>query len=949
VAVGNRWTGGSGAGSQFALARVNPGSQTPAPALDPVSDTGASSADGITADDTPTFRLTGPPGSYFRLFRGGALVSGAYHAGTTITLPAQAQGTHDYTAVAVDAAGNSTGESAAATVSIDRAAPAAAVTPVSPDPRTASVSSIAIHLSEAVRGFGLGDLRLTRDGGSSNLLTSAQSLTTPDGKAFTLSGLSAVTAAAGEYVLTMVAAGSGVADVAGNALAADATEAWQNEGGGTTVALRAAADAYVRDGAYAAQNFGGATALLVKRSRNLGNSRETYLRFGLAGVGDVTGGTLRLFGRSNASTESVGVALHAVSNTGWSETGLTWNGKPASGTSPLAGTTVAGTTGRWYEFDVGTYLQQQRAAGATAVAFALKPTATTDAQASFASDENAVDRPQLVVHHRAAVSQAIVLSTQSLSVPEGGSASFTVRLAARPDTDVTVGVARQSGDADLTGGGAFAFDAGNWDTPRTVTISAAADADAANGSAVFAASAAGLEAKLVTATEADDDAATPATLRAAADAYVRDGTYAAQNFGAAGELVVKRSVNVGNTRETYLRFDIGGFAGVDAATLRLFGYSNSSTQNVGVALYTAQNTTWSENGLTWDNRPATAATALRSTTVAGKAAVWYEFDVGDHVRQQRATGATAVTFVLKATGATDAQALFSSDETAATRPQLVVAPAASVPQALVLSTPTVNVTEGGTAQFTVALAAAPAGPVTVTTARHSGDGDLTVATGGSLVFTAANWSVPQAVTIAAAHDADALHGSATFAVSAPALATKTVTATEVDDEAPAAVTLAPAADAYVRDGSYASVNFGAAAQLQVKNVGTSYNRETYLRFDLSRVTAVASATLRLYGKLDNTTAPSVAFQVYSSGNTTWGESTLTWANRPAAGGTSWASGTVVGTTAKWYQADLTTLLQQEKAAGATAVTLVIKTSATTNATVLFDSDEGTNGPELIVT
>ena len=61
----------------------------------------------------------------------------------------------------------------------------------------------------------------------------------------------------------------------------------------------AAADAYVRDGTYAGQNFGTATDLVVKRSATLGNTRETYLRFGLSGLGDVVDGKLRLFGRSS--------------------------------------------------------------------------------------------------------------------------------------------------------------------------------------------------------------------------------------------------------------------------------------------------------------------------------------------------------------------------------------------------------------------------------------------------------------------------------------------------------------------------------------------------------------------------------------------------------------------------------------------------------------------------
>jgi hypothetical protein len=101
--------------------------------------------------------------------------------------------------------------------------------------------------------------------------------------------------------------------------------------------------------------------------------------------------------------------------------------------------------------------------------------------------------------------------------------------------------------------------------------------------------------------------------------------------------------------------------------------------------------------------------------------------------------------------------------------------------------------------------------------------------------------------------------------------------------------------------------------------------------------------------LDNTSAAAgVKFSVHASSNATWDESTVNWNNRPAADSAVLASGTVVGTTGKWYELDLTSFLQQQKAAGATSVTLVLKSAVTSNATILFDSDEGANRPELMV-
>lgn len=162
------------------------------------------------------------------------------------------------------------------------------------------------------------------------------------------------------------------------------------------------------------------------------------------------------------------------------------------------------------------------------------------------------------------------------------------------------------------------------------------------------------------------------------------------------------------------------------------------------------------------------------------------------------------------------------------------------------------------------------------------------------------------------------------------------------------VTLNSPADAYVRDGSYAGSNFGTAGQLQVKAASASYNRETYLRFDLSSVAAVSTAKLRLYGKLDNTHATSAGFRVFNSANTTWAEGGVTWNAKLASGTTIRGSGTVSGTTAKWYEVDLTTFLKAEKTAGRNVVTLVLKASAASAATIVFDSDEATNRPQLLV-
>jgi glucose/arabinose dehydrogenase len=102
--------------------------------------------------------------------------------------------------------------------------------------------------------------------------------------------------------------------------------------------------------------------------------------------------------------------------------------------------------------------------------------------------------------------QNLIVSPTSLTVDEGSTATFTVRLAAAPSSNVTVNVARSSGDSDVTVNPAtLTFTPSNWSTPQTVTVSAAQDADSTNDGATITCSSTGLTSQNVTVTVRDDD------------------------------------------------------------------------------------------------------------------------------------------------------------------------------------------------------------------------------------------------------------------------------------------------------------------------------------------------------------------------------------------------------------------------------------------------------------
>jgi subtilisin family serine protease len=157
-----------------------------------------------------------------------------------------------------------------------------------------------------------------------------------------------------------------------------------------------------------------------------------------------------------------------------------------------------------------------------------------------------------------------------------------------------------------------------------------------------------------------------------ADSYVRDG-HATTNFGTAATMETKLSSAAGTQRLAYLRFDLGATAAT-TAKLRLFGtLSATSTAKLKAQVFASGDTTWSETGITWNNRPATTGSALDEVTLANSTTgQWYEWDVSAFVRAQQANGRTSVTLVIKHSTVSTTYAKWNSRENAANQPQLLV-------------------------------------------------------------------------------------------------------------------------------------------------------------------------------------------------------------------------------------------------------------------------------------
>ncbi|UCG48098.1 MAG: right-handed parallel beta-helix repeat-containing protein [Phycisphaerales bacterium] len=114
--------------------------------------------------------------------------------------------------------------------------------------------------------------------------------------------------------------------------------------------------------------------------------------------------------------------------------------------------------------------------------------------------------------------QGIVLSTHSIVVDEGGSATFEAALAMDPGGTIEVHVGWASGDGDIgvVSPDVLLFNSLNYGASQTVTLDAAEDADYLNGSALIRLSGPGLNTTGLWATEWDNDV--PKTIYVDSDA-----------------------------------------------------------------------------------------------------------------------------------------------------------------------------------------------------------------------------------------------------------------------------------------------------------------------------------------------------------------------------------------------------------------------------------------------
>ena len=395
---------------------------------------------------------------------------------------------------------------------------------------------------------------------------------------------------------------------------------------------------------------------------------------------------------------------------------------------------------------------------------------------------------------------ALVIFPSPLRVDEGTSATYTVELLAEPAGDVTVEISGHD-NSDVSLGATtltLTFSAATWETAQTVTVTAAHDGDAANDNVTLTHAAAGGDyavSAVLAVIVADDDAGLvidPPSALSVPEGETATYTVALAALPA-GDVTVEVSghsgtdVSVGATTLT-LTFSTATWATAQTVTVTAAEDDANAVDDVVTLTHAATGGDYDvsadltvtvaddDAGLVIDPSALSVpegASAMYTVKLAAlpsaDVTVTVSGDVGTDVSVSDApltlmfsTATWAVAQTVTVTAAEDAD--IADDVVtlmhAATGggygvTQDLVVTVADDDAVLVIEPSPLSVPEGGTAMYTVALAALPSGEVTVTV---SGDVGSDVSVGGApLMFSAATWAVAQTVTVTAADDPDAVH------------------------------------------------------------------------------------------------------------------------------------------------------------------------------------------------
>ncbi|XMO85832.1 DNRLRE domain-containing protein [Algibacter sp. AS12] len=665
----------------------------------------------------------------------------------------------------------------------------------------------------------------------------------------------------------------------------------------STVEFEPLADAYVRGGTYDDDNFGNDTLLVNKQVTNDDFKRESFLKFDLSSVsGTVVSAKLRMTTSTVGGSTNTGdnITIKSVSNDAWTESGIEWVNKPQENISVVdkidETATLSGQTAEW---DISSYIQSELELNKQQTSLHVSTKETTSSISFYSKDHtNASQRPVLVLEFAAPTLQFD--SSISNGIESNSSVNIPVSLSSASSSVVevdytVVGTAKGTGPGkDYTlANGTLTIPVNQLSANISIT-NIVDDSDIEEDETIIITLLNPDNANLVnnvlhTYIIVDND---ETSYNSSEDSYVRDGSYANDNYGNQSELIIKQG-GTDFLRESFLKFDLSSVNGtVISAKLRMTLSAvgtNEDTSNIIIKSIDDNDDDWDEGTITWNNKPDENNKEVAITEIigfaSGETAKW---DLTKYIQSELDEDPQKEVSIHLSSDVTQSNIKFHSQESsnAALRPVLV----------LEIAQPKIefeNVISSGLESVSsfdipVILSSVSGSNVTVDytvtgTATNTGSGkDYTLAN-GTLTISAGQSS--SNIVISNIIDDTNIENDETVIItlSNPANVTMGIntvhTYTIVDNEA----SFEAVADTYVRDGGQAATNFGNDDELVNKQGNTGFQRESFLRFDLSSATeTITSAKLIMTAKSISSGADTDIINLKSIAKDNWDEDVVIW-------------------------------------------------------------------------
>ena len=343
-------------------------------------------------------------------------------------------------------------------------------------------------------------------------------------------------------------------------------------------------DTFVRGGSdNADKNFGTVSALEFKAAVDLPYERKVFMKFDVSEFSDplVTNAKIKFFVR-DAEEQTANVNVIAYEADGdWKEREVTYNNMPKVG--KYAGQTIVQGARKWYEIDISEYVRRKiKEDGDKIVSVIIEGLVSDNRRLDFDSRESE-NKPELVLKYGGTFDEIPdfrkpELDSFELDIDpiENARKILAASKAVKTETKQTTGM------IELDSGNIICFPV--------------------------------------------------------EDTYVRDGSFANNNFGKEDHIGVKGTPTAETRRAAFLKFDLSELKETSFNSCILKVYCTLLQDNMAhtISVMGVGDNSWNEMKMIWGTQPK-AEGIITTGSITGQGQ-WYEFDVTPYIKERLTAG-----------------------------------------------------------------------------------------------------------------------------------------------------------------------------------------------------------------------------------------------------------------------------------------------------------------------